>query len=1609
MRRPEKKRELIDDVVRHVLDRTPDSEHEIARRLTTAALTGVALDDLRHTGAEGLAGVALSLIDLVREMPRDEGHIRIFNPQDEGHHWGQDHTVVEVASVDMPFLVDSFTAAFSRRGLTIHLAVHPQLATLRDDDSRVIELLDLGAEGEGIAHESVMHYQIDLLASQAERVDLETMLHKVLHDVHAAVQDWQTMRTACYDAVERLRSTRAAVEADEMAETIEFLDWVADDHFTFLGYLEYSLIVEDGVEYLRPDTDSGLGLLRKTPIREQASGREPAPPDVSRFLHGPDLVMISKTSQHSTVHRNVHMDVISLKRFGADGEVDGELRFVGLFTSMAYSIAARNIPLVRRKVERVVSRTRFLPASHNVKVLRHIVEHYPRDELFQISEDDLYHFAMRILELQLRPRLALLVRRDEEERFVSCMVYVPRDRHNTEVRMEIQRILEEVFVGEVTAYYTRISDRPLAQLQFIVKTHPGHLPEVDAEALEGRLTEAIKSWPDRLREALDASGSDDALEHWRCYEDAFSLAYQQYSSAEDALLDIPLVERTLASGELGMRFYRRQGALERRFHLRTFERGVQMPLSDFLPLLENMGVEVISELPFEVRPRGAMHPVWIRDFELVADGAVNLAEASEGGFEETLRSVYRGDVESDGFNRLVLRACLECRQVTLLRAYCKYLRQTGIAFSQSYMEQTLASHPEVARQLVELFALRFEPAARDGVAEDELTRRETAHIARLRAELDSVRSLDDDRILRRFVNLITATLRTNYYRRDDAGSPRPYVSFKLDGSAVSGLPKPRPAFEIFVYSPRVEAVHLRGGAVARGGIRWSDRLEDFRTEILGLVKSQMVKNAVIVPVGAKGGFVVKRPPADGDREALRAEGEECYRMLIRGMLDITDNLEAGAVVPPADVVRHDDDDPYLVVAADKGTATFSDLANAVAAEYGFWLGDAFASGGSKGYDHKKMGITARGAWEGVKRHFRERGHDIQDEPFTCVGVGDMSGDVFGNGMLLSEQTRLIAAFNHLHIFVDPDPDPARSFAERQRLFELERSTWDDYNREALSEGGAVFSRSDKRLELHPSAAAALGLSRQEMSPNELIQAILRAKVDLLWFGGIGTYIKASDESHARAGDRANDEIRVDAVEVCCKVIGEGANLGVTQRGRIELALASGRVNTDFIDNSGGVDCSDHEVNIKIALDEAIDEGLLDSAQRDQLLTAMTDEVSRLVLRDNYLQTQAITLVEQQGVAPIEEQMRLMRTLERSSGLDRRLEDLPDDATLAERKKDKRGLTRPEIAVLLAHAKIDLFNQLLESDLPDDPALVRDLVRYFPVQMRHAFRPAIERHRLRREIIATHVTNSIVNRVGPSFIARMAEETGRRVSDVARAYTAARDIFELRALWEEVEALDNQIPAQEQTRILHESTTTLAAAMRWFLRYGGRPLDIGTMLEKYESNIVVVAAQLEDLLPPNARRNVRRRLKRLRGHGVSTELATRLATLAILPSACDVARAALVSGVAVERVGKVYFAVGERFGFDRLARAAEAVRSKSAFHQQAATAILDDLASHQSEITRQVVKYPGRARVAIEAWVASRSESVHRLEELRQDFEDAARVDVAMLTIAERELRRVVSI
>jgi glutamate dehydrogenase len=1610
------KGELTEKIVRQLRSRLNRDKADQAERFVRQFYANVPPDDIVQSSAEQLYGAALAIWQFGQQRRPEAARIRIYSPRVEEHGWTSGHTVVEIVNDDMPFLVDSVTAELNRHALTVHLVIHPVIRTRRDEAGRLLDLYEPQAAPADASAESYMHVEVDEVTSAEVLETVRAGLARVLADVRAAVSDWREMRGTATRVVEGVEALQPPVPAAETQEGMDFLRWLVDDNFTFLGYRRYRFeeTGEDASLTLVPG--SGLGILRDEEFLVfQGLRNLPAlPPDVRDFLRQPRLLLVTKSNQKATVHRPSRMDAIFVKEFDRGGKVIGEHLFVGLFTSVAYSRSTRDIPYLRRKVSRVLERAGFEPRSHDGKALIHILEGFPRDELFQIEEAELYDTALGVLHLQERQRTAVFVRRDPFGRFVTCLVYVPRDRYDTDLRRRIQAILETAFQGSCTAFYTQLAESVLARVHFHIETAPGGIPDVDLGDLEGRLIEASRAWPDRLQEALvEAKGEEQGLRLHQRYANAFPTSYRERFGAEAAVFDIDRIEQVLRTRTLGLNLYRPIEAGETELYLKLYHDATPIPLSDALPMLEHMGLRVQSEAgPFEIRIAGRQEPFWMHDFSMQTRGglAVDIGTVKQA-FQDAFAHIWAGEMESDGFNRLVLRARLDWREIGVLRAYAKYLRQARLQFSQDYLEDALANNAGITGLVMRLFHALHDPA-QDGGTEDRQTAARGIAVE-IDHMLDAVSNLDEDRILRRFLNLVRSTLRTNFYQRRPEGGPKPYLALKLDSKAIDELPLPRPMVEVFVYSPRVEAVHLRGGKVARGGIRWSDRREDFRTEILGLMKAQMVKNAVIVPVGAKGGFVVKRPPApELGRDALLAEGIECYRILIRGLLDVTDDLgRDGAVAPPAELVRLDGDDPYLVVAADKGTATFSDTANALAVERGFWLGDAFASGGSQGYDHKGMGITARGAWESVKRHFRELGTDIQSEDFTVMGVGDMSGDVFGNGMLLSRHIRLVGAFNHLHVFCDPDPDAGRSWEERRRLFELPRSSWGDYDQSLLSTGGRIFERGAKSVQLTPEIRARFGIDRERVTPAELIQAMLAAKVDLLWFGGIGTYVKSSRESQAEAGDKTNDTLRIDADRIGARVVGEGANLAMTQRARIEAARRGVRLNTDAIDNSAGVDTSDHEVNIKVALGDVVGRGDMTTKQRDALLSAMTDEVAGLVLADNYLQTQALSLTEASAPDLFESQVRFMRLLEKAGDLNRAIEFLPDDEEVGVRQGARSGLTRPETAILLAYGKITLFRDLVASDLPDDPRLLEDLLAYFPEPLRERFPDAVARHRLRREIIATTVTNSLVNRCGPTFVMEMVEKTGMGPSDVARAYMVVREAFGLPALWAGIEALDNRVPAAAQYEMLGEIQRLVYRASAWLLVNAERhPLDLTAEVAAYVPGVSALAGQMDGVLGGEDGERLKARADAWCGQGVPPDLALRIAFLTQLASALDVSRIAAQLGRGVAEIATVHYALGRRFGLDWLRAQAEGIPTGNHWQRQAVGAIVDDLFALQGALTVKVLGNggAGTGEELVEAWAAARPGAVDRVAQTLAELRAQSALDLAMLAVAYRQFRGLVN-
>jgi glutamate dehydrogenase len=1597
------KSEVLDRIAAMIHERVPSDQAAQAESFTRQFYRRVDPADLLQRTVSDLYGAALADWAFARQRPPGVAKVRVYSPRFEEHGWRSIHSVAEIITDDMPFLVDSVSMELNRQGLVIHLPIHPVLTVRRDDEGELREVLPNGTgPGDGL-RESILHIEVDRQTEPEVLERLRQGIERVLADVRVAFEDWGPMRERVREILTNLADDPPKVDPEELAEARSLLEWIDQGNFTFLGYRVYDLDDQAGEDVLRPVRETGLGILRETADRPLSPSFAKLPLAVRRLAREPHLLVLTKANSKATVHRPSYLDYIGVKRFDAEGAVVGEWRFLGLYTSAAYNRNPREIPVLRRKVTRVLERAGLPPGGHDWKALQNILETFPREELFPISEEQLFDVAMGILRLEERRQVRLFMWRDRYGRFVSCLVYVPRDRYTTPVRQRIEETLMQALNGQSLDFSVRLTESVLARLYFIIRVRPGQGTEVDASELEGKLAEATRSWSDDLHDSLlDYFGEEQGNQLFGRYAEAFPAAYREDFPALSAIYDIQRLEELFSGGDSSMSLYRPLEAPEGTLRFKLVSSEQPLPLSEAVPMLEAMGVRVVEERPYGVHPLGTP-PAWIHDFGLsyANHEELDLHEVRER-FQEAFTRALRGDSESDGFNQLVLAAGLSWREIVVLRACCKYLRQTKLTFSQSYMEEALAANPAIARGLVDLFRARFDPAARGDRAKRVATMETT-----IRGAIEAVANLDQDRILRAFLDLICAMTRTNFFQTTAVGDPKPYLAFKLDPQQVPTLPRPRPMFEIFVYSPRTEALHLRGGRVARGGIRWSDRREDFRTEILGLMKAQMVKNAVIVPTGAKGGFVVKRPPPGNDRQAMAAEVAACYQTFMRGLLDLTDNLVNGEGVPPPEVVRYDGHDPYLVVAADKGTASFSDLANSIADEYGFWLGDAFASGGSTGYDHKRMGITARGAWESLKRHFRELGLDTRTSEFTVVGIGDMSGDVFGNGMLLSRRLKLIGAFNHQHVFLDPDPDPESSFKERERLFNLSGSSWADYDRKVISPGGGVWPRSAKSIPLSPQARRALGVEQEALTPNELISALLRAPVDLLWNGGVGTYVRSGRERDVDVGDRANDAVRVQASELRCRVVVEGGNLGFTQLGRIEYALAGGRINTDFIDNSGGVDCSDQEVNIKILLNSVVASGDLTRKQRDRLLAEMAGEVTDAVLLDNYRQVQALSVTEAQAADVLDEHVRLIKALERGQQLDRKLEFLPGDADIAERRAAGRGLTRPELAVLLAYSKVTTKETLLASDVPEDPYLSDDLERYLPAKLREPFHEQVRRHPLRREIIATHVTNSMVNRVGSTFVHRLGEQTGATAPDIARAYTVAREVFDARRLWKDIGDLDDMVPARVQTALMAEGRRLVERATRWLLRNRHQPLDIAAEVSHFGPGIAALGQELPKLLAPTDAEALSRTCERFGGQGIPEDLATRVASLDALYSGLDIIEVASAAGETVEAVAAAYFALGARLDLHWLRDQINGFPAESHWQTLAQGALRDDLSSEQRQLTAHVLRHETvgpDAEAMIDAWVADNRAAVRRCEAILEDLKQVDAVDVAMLSVALREIR-----
>lgn len=1565
-------------------------------------LAHLATEEIHRHPPERIAGNLYSLWCLLQQRQPDRHLVRVFNPDLVTDQWDSSHTVVHIVSDERHLLVDSIIIGLTQLGLGIHDVHSRVIRVLRNADGQLLEAL---ATTRGNASEAVMYFAIDRTSDPRQLAAITTALEGVLDDVAAVVNDYPAMLQQLKQCGEELQQAFGTDLCDDKQEVIDFLSWLEDDHFTFLACSQHLRDDRKGAEVPREAPCGVQGLLRVHPeLGEQFPGRN-GNNGLQAFYESDQPLILTKTAVRSSVHRNTYIDGIYIKRFSAQGEYLGEYRFFGLYTSRIERTSPEQIPLVRLKTRRIAEQIGFESCSHDGKVLRHILETHPSEELFYASEEELRATVTGIWQIKERRLVRLFLRGDPFKTFVTGLLYLPRDWYSTRVREDIDALLRHYLDAEDSDYVSRLSESVLARVFFRFRVRSDRYRQVDPLMLQERIYRMARGWREELHEiAVETWGEEVGRQLAQRYQDVLPFSYQEHFTPTQAVADIALCETLSESDDLAMSFYRPAGNDPAEMRLKLIHSGDALELSSLLPILENLGFHVLSENPYRLVFDDS-ETVWLHDFSLRYESAVDVdVPVVRQSFEEALHAIWRGATESDSFNRLVLAARLDWRPVALLRAYARYMKQLGAPFGQEFIADTLCNHIEITRNLVALFRSLFDPrlAGEEGGQQRVERLRE-----KIQAALGEVTSLSEERIILLYLELIFATQRTSYFQLDKHRQPRPYLSFKFMPEQISAAPLPRPHFEIFVYSQRFEGVHLRMGRVARGGLRWSNRYEDYRTEVLGLVKAQQVKNAVIVPAGAKGGFIAKRTMRMSDREAIAAEGLACYRDFIRGLLDLTDNIVNGAIVAPGGVVTRDEPDPYLVVAADKGTARFSDDANDIAAEYNFWLGDAFASGGSEGYDHKAMGITARGAWIAVQRHFRELGHDVQTQPLSVVGIGDMSGDVFGNGMLLSDQIRLVAAFNHEHIFVDPNPDAAASHAERQRLFNLPGSRWSDYDETLISRGGAVFSRSQKHIALSTEAQQVLGLESNSLTPDELVAAVLRAPVDLLWNGGIGTYIKASDEDHRDVGDRANDGVRVNGNELRCRVIGEGGNLGMTQKGRVEYSLGGGLCNTDFIDNSAGVDSSDHEVNIKIFLNHLVAEEDLTLKQRNQLLRDMTGEVADLVLDNNYQQTGLIEQAYYSFGNKLDELLHFIHFLEEHAGLDRELEFLPTDQQLTERCRQGQGLTRPELAILMSYAKVNLKEEVLQSSTPDDRYVAQLIFGAFPERLREAYGERLHQHSLHRELIATQLANHVINTMGLTFFKRQMESTGAGYKDTAMAWLAVRELFELDELFRDVAAHDLTVASESQRQMRGMLMRLGRRATRWLLRNRRLSFDPAREVETLKPLLTELSLLLPEIMPEYEQGQWRRLCEGLRTAGVSAELSHFVASTDLLYFGMGVADVAVRSGQPVERVAQFHFALTVTLSLNGFYEQILALEPHTRWQSLAREFYVDELEGVLRRLVAALLTLAGphmTVNDTLEEWLRCLEPQVARWLQRMQDLRNTPIQDATIFAVVLRDLQ-----
>lgn len=1554
------------------------------------------VEELAKKRIDDLYGMTLAMWDFIHLRAGTPPRIRVFNPRFEDHGWQTTHTIVEIVSVDRAFLVDSIAMELNRRGLTIHSVVAEAFFSERDSQGRLQHIHLLHEHPVG-TKEALVHIEIDRQSDETVLADIVETLRNILGELDSAVTDFPAMLQKV-EALANSFTHRAKGEDVSVKEVKAFLHWLADNHFTFLAVREYQAVEQGGWLFMEAQTQHDLGVVKcnaHIDLMEADGGPVTCP--------GKSL-LFAKSGSRSRLHRPVYMDFVAVRHFSEVGALLGETRIIGLFTSRVFNNSPRDFPLLGQKIKAIVQASGLEPGSHDGKRLVQILETFPREELFQTPTEDLLKTAVGVLHIQERRRLKMFMRKGQYGRFVTCLIYAPREGYTTALRQRFQQVLAEYLDVQDLEFNTYFTESTHARLYIVMRVGETGEWNFSLKEIEDRMVELARSWTDRLSESLiEYFGEERSSVLFARYVDAFSTAYREEFSTRTAVADVDHLETLSVERDLAVSIYRALNEEMDALRFKIFRSSSAIAFSDVLPMLENLGLRVLGGHPYTVEPKGH-DKVWIYDFNVrySGDHMIELDKVKHV-FQEAFDRIWHGNAENDSFNRLTLGVGLNWREVALLRAYAQYFRQIRFPFSQMYIKDALVDHPELARAFIDLFDLRFNPAQkRDDHKDDQ---KETALIARIKEQLDKVASLDQDRILRRYLDVILATLRTNFYQSDAKGNPKDYISFKMNPRLIPDIPKPLPQFEIWVYSPRVEGVHLRGGKVARGGIRWSDRREDFRTEVLGLVKAQQVKNAVIVPVGAKGGFIPKQMPRTDNRDVILEEGIACYKIFIRGLLDITDNIIEGKLVPPTQVVRLDEDDPYLVVAADKGTATFSDIANGVAAEYGFWLGDAFASGGSAGYDHKKMGITAKGAWVSVQRHFRELGIDVQTAPITVVGIGDMSGDVFGNGLLRSRSVKLVAAFDHRHIFIDPDPEPEASFVERERLFALPRSSWGDYNAKLISAGGGIFTRSAKSIAITPAMQQRFSIAVEKLTPVDLISHLLKAPVDLLWNGGIGTYIKSSRETNADVGDKTNDALRVNGCDVRARVIAEGGNLGMTQLGRIEYGLKGGLSNTDFIDNSGGVDCSDHEVNIKILIDDVVSSGDLTTKHRNQLLAQMTDSVAELVLLDNYRQAQCISIAKAESVYRMGEYRRYIQALVASGKLDRELEFIPGEDELHDRLVSNKGLVRPELATLLSYTKAILKDQLAQSSLHSDPYVRKEAERAFPPMLVERFPDALLRHKLLPQIVATQVANNIVNYMGITFMHRMVDAAGSPPSDIARAFIAAREVFDMENWWHEIEKLDAHVPAEEQLDMMRQLVRLMRRATRWFLRNHRCGMNVEEVVKRFRPGVREIANGMPNVLCGSRRQVWEERHQRLVTKGVPDTLATYIAGIDSLLPALAIIQAAELTKCLVQETASMYFAIGNYLDLYWMYEEINRLQIDNHWQALAREAYRDDLDWQQRTLTVGVLNanFEGSVEQKLEQWSSFHTEMIARWRRIMVEIRSMDSREFAMYGVALREL------